>query len=76
MGYCILDNCNNKAKYGKITDYHKIYCKEHKTIEENLINIDVKNKYCKSCFYKLGTYYNKNDCKNKNNCYTKKELVS
>ena len=61
---CIVDDCNNNAFYGKIIDYKKIYCKDHKNIEDNLIDIRVKNNYCKSCLYTQGSYGYINDEKN------------
>ena len=61
---CIVDDCNNNAFYGNINDYKKIYCKEHKNIEDNLIDIRNKNLYCKSCLYTYGIFGYVNDKKN------------
>ena len=61
---CIVDDCNNNAFYGNIIDYKMKYCKEHKNIEDNLIDIRVKNRYCKSCLYTIGIYGYINDKKN------------
>jgi hypothetical protein len=61
---CIVDDCDNNASYGNIIDYKKIYCKEHKNIEDNLIDIRHKNNYCKSCLYTQGTFGYINDKKN------------
>jgi hypothetical protein len=59
MNLCIVKDCDNKAFYGFITDYKKLYCSKHKNTEENLINIRNKNNYCKSCIYKIGYYFYK-----------------
>jgi hypothetical protein len=61
---CIVDDCDNNAFYGSIIDYKKKYCKEHKNIEDNLIDIRVKNNYCKSCLYTIGSFGYINDKKN------------
>ena len=61
---CIVNNCNNNAFYGKIIDYKKLYCKDHKNIEDNLIDIRNKNLYCKSCLYTIGIFGYINDKKN------------
>ena len=61
---CIVDDCDNNAFYGNIIDYKKKYCKEHKNIEDNLIDIRRKNNYCKSCLYTIGIYGYINDKKN------------
>jgi hypothetical protein len=61
---CIVDDCDNNAFYGNVIDYKKKYCKEHKNIEDNLIDIRVKNNYCKSCLYTFGIYGYINDKKN------------
>jgi hypothetical protein len=39
---CIIDDCSNEAFYGKITDYKRIYCRNHKNTEINLIDITQK----------------------------------
>jgi len=59
MNNCIIKDCKNKSKYGFITDYKKIYCIEHKNVEEKLINIRHKSIYCKSYLYNIGYYFNK-----------------
>jgi hypothetical protein len=61
---CEVDDCNNNAFYGSINDYIKKYCKDHKNIEDNLIDIRNKNKYCKSCLYSRGCFGYINDKKN------------
>ena len=61
---CEVDGCSNNASYGSIIDYIKKYCKDHKNIEDNLIDIRNKNKYCKSCLYTIGSYGYINDKKN------------
>lgn len=53
---CIIENCNNNAIYGNIINYKKIYCYEHKDIEENIINITKKTLYCKICLYSRGSF--------------------
>ena len=61
---CIFENCHNKASYGFITDFKKIYCNEHKNIEKDLINIRNRNKYCCNCYLIRGSYGYENDKKN------------
>lgn len=49
MATCKIDNCENKAEYGKVSDLKRIYCKKHKDTENNLIEIKRKSKYCITC---------------------------
>jgi hypothetical protein len=65
---CEIDDCDNLALYGFISDFKTKYCINHKKIKNNLINIKNKNKYCKSCYYIMGSYAYEND---KNNLYCK-----
>ena len=65
---CEFDDCDNLALYGFINEFKKKYCSNHKKIKDNLININDKNKYCKSCYYVIGSYSYEND---KNNLYCK-----
>ena len=53
---CQYMDYHNRAYYGKVIDFKPLYCKDHKNIEEGLISIANKCKYCKSCYLKIGCY--------------------
>ena len=77
MPKCIIEECENKAIYGKITDYKKIYCINHKNNETNLIDICYHNSiYCCKCNIQYGSYYKENK-KEEKYCYTckMKEMI-
>jgi hypothetical protein len=65
---CEIEDCNNIAHYGSIDDFKIKYCRDHKNIEDNLIDIRFKNNYCKSCYIVQGSYGYEND---KNNLFCK-----
>ena len=63
MSKCIIDGCEDKPVYGRITDYKRIYCRNHKKTEINLIDISQKNMYCYKCKIKYGFYFEKDNIK-------------
>ena len=50
---CQYMDCHNRAYYGKVKDFLPLYCKDHKNIEEGLITVSNKCKYCISCYIKI-----------------------
>ena len=50
MPECIIDDCDNDAKYGNNIDWKRIYCKDHKDTIENPVNISKKSLYCNNCY--------------------------